>query len=90
MIEIKFDEKKRLGILTGDLFNEIREHFSVKNEAARFARRFSRFIPQRTYAITPTGRFEPCMFFEIKKFLANNQYPQKLNIEQTFFCAHKC
>ena len=86
MIEIKFDEKKRLGILAGDLFNEIREHFSVKNEAARFARRFSRFIPQRTYAITPTGRFEPCMFFEIKRFLANNQYPQKLDIEQNFFC----
>ena len=56
MISIKLDEKKRLGILSGNLFDEIREHFSVKNEAAHFARRFSRFIPQRTYAITPTGR----------------------------------
>jgi len=86
MINIKLDEKKRLGILSGDLFDEIREHFSVKNEAARFARRFSRFIPQRTYAITPTGRFEPCMFFEIKRFLANNQYPQTLDIDPAFFC----
>ena len=86
MINIKLDEKKRLGILSGDLFDEIRENFSVKNEAARFARRFSRFIPQRTYAITPTGRFEPCMFFEIKRFLANNQYPQTLDVDPSFFC----
>jgi len=84
MISISFDDKKRLGILSGDLFNEIREHFSVKNEAARFARRFSRFIPQRTYAITPTGRFEPCIYFEIKKFLTNNQYPQTIEITPEF------
>ena len=87
MINISFDDKKRLGVISGDLFNEIREHFSVKNEAARFARRFSRFIPQRTYVITPTGRFEPCMYFEIKKFLTNNQYPQ--NIETTSEFLHE-
>jgi superfamily II DNA or RNA helicase len=86
MIEIYLDSKKNLGILSGDLFNEIREHFSVKNETAKFARQYSRFIPQRTYAITPTGRFEPGMFFEIKKFLANNQYSEKLNVDTEFFC----
>jgi len=84
MINISFDDKKKLGVISGDLFNEIREHFSVKNEAARFARRFSRFIPQRTYAITPTGRFEPCIYFEIKKFLTNNQYPQKIETTPEF------
>jgi len=84
MIELKFDPKKRLGILSGDLFNEIRENFSIKNEAATFMRKYGRFIPQRTYAITPTGRFEPCMYFEIKKFITNNQYPQQIQVDDEF------
>jgi superfamily II DNA or RNA helicase len=84
MIEINFDSKKRLGILSGDLFEEIREHFSVKNESAAFMRRYGRFIPQRTYAITPTGRFEPGLYVEIKKFLTTNQYAQQLNTHDDF------
>jgi superfamily II DNA or RNA helicase len=77
MIYFKYDEKKQLGIIeTQDinLFNEIREHFSVKNENARFMRKYGRFLPPRTYAITPTGRFEPGLFFEIKKFLISKQH----------------
>jgi superfamily II DNA or RNA helicase len=74
MIKFDYDEKKRLGIISGDLFDEIREHFSVKNEAAHFMRRRGRFMPARTYAITPTGRFEPCLFTEIKKFITSRQY----------------
>ena len=74
MIKFQYDVKKRLGILSGDMFDEIREHFSVKNEAAHFMRRRGRFMPSRTYAITPTGRFEPCLYEEIKKFLTSQQY----------------
>jgi Type III restriction enzyme, res subunit/Pretoxin HINT domain len=74
MIKFGYDTKKKLGIVSGDLFDEIREHFSVKNEAAHFMRRRGRFMPSRTYAITPTGRFEPCLYIEIKKFLTSQQY----------------
>jgi superfamily II DNA or RNA helicase len=74
MIEFNFDSKKRVGILSGDMFDEIREFFSVKNEAAVFMRRYGRFMPPRTYAITPTGRFDPCLYFEIKKYIASRQY----------------
>jgi superfamily II DNA or RNA helicase len=84
MIDFLFDNKKRVGILSGDLFEEIRENFSVKNESATFMRRYGRFIPQRTYAITPTGRFEPSLFFEIKKFLVEKQYSDKINISDEF------
>ena len=34
-----------------DLFNRIRKHFSIINDAARFGRRYGRYIPQRKYAI---------------------------------------
>ena len=70
MINFGFDEKKNAGIISGDCFEEIRENFSVKNEAAFFMRRkYGRFLPQRTYAITPTGRFDPGLYFEIRKRL---------------------
>lgn len=84
MIKIAFDSKKRQGILSGDLFDQIRENFSVKNESATFMRKYGRFMPLRTYAITPTGRFDPCMYFELKKFLTNNQYTQQIEIDDEF------
>jgi len=81
MIKIEFDSKKNKAILSGDKFEEIRENFSVKNKAAAFLRRYSRYIPTRTYAITPTGRFDPCLTNEIKKFVVEKQYTSKLEID---------
>ena len=74
MVYFDLDKSKKFGILKGDHFNDIREFFSVKNEAARFARMRGRFIPSRTYAITPAGRVDPCMFYEITRFLLQNNY----------------
>jgi len=74
MIEFTYDSKKKVGILSGDMLSDIREHFSVKNEAAVFMRRYGRFMPPRTYAITPTGRFEPCMYFPIRDYIRSCQY----------------
>jgi superfamily II DNA or RNA helicase len=74
MIEFSYDVKKKVGILSGDMFADVREHFSVKNEAAVYMRRYGRFMPPRTYAITPTGRFEPCMYFAIKDYIRSCQY----------------
>ena len=71
---VYFDIDKNTGILSGDHFNDIREHFSVNNESARFARMRGRFIPSRTYAITPAGKLDPCLFFDITKFLLQNNY----------------
>ena len=84
MINFGFDEKKNAGIISGDCFEEIRENFSVKNEAAFFMRRkYGRFLPQRTYAITPTGRFDPGLYFEIRKYLASKQYVWEVKTEET-------
>jgi superfamily II DNA or RNA helicase len=74
MIEFTYDGKKKVGIISGDNLTDIREHFSVKNQAAVFMRRYGRFMPPRTYAITPTGRFEPGMYFAIKDYIRQSQY----------------
>jgi len=44
MINFQFDEKKDAGIITSSFLDEIREAFSVKNEAAFFMRKkYGRF-----------------------------------------------
>lgn len=70
MINLGFDSKKKKGIYQGDYFDEVKEYFSVKNEAAKFSR--NRFLPSRKYAITSTGRFDCCLLSEIIKYLEKN------------------
>jgi len=85
MIKIVLDKNKKKGVFIGDYFNETRTHFSVKNDAARFAQKFgNRFLPSRLYAITPTGRFDPCLYFEIQKFLKEYYNEEKLDVEHDF------
>lgn len=79
MIELNFDSKKRKGIYSGDYFNEVKEFFSVKNDAARFSR--NRFLPSRKYIITNTGRFDPCLLSEILKYLEKNTEYSRSNIK---------
>jgi superfamily II DNA or RNA helicase len=82
MISLEFDIKKKKGIYQGDYFDEVREHFSVKNDAAKFSR--NRFMPSRKYAITNTGRFDPCLLKDIINFLEKNtEYTiQKIKISK--------
>ena len=86
MITLSFDPKKGTGVLSGELFEEIRENFSVKNEAAFFVRRrYGRFLPQRTYAITPAGKFDPGLYYEIRKHLTSIQYTGSINTDESLF-----
>jgi len=79
-----YDEKKRVGLLSGTYFDQIRNIFSVENDAAKFARHYGRFIAKRKYIITPTGRFEPCLFFEIRKYVKDNNINVKLHQTEAF------
>jgi hypothetical protein len=75
LIKFSWDTKQKHGLISGDgdVFNSIREAFSVKNIAATF-NKHNPWIPQRKYAITPTGRFEPGLLFEIQKY-THTQFP---------------
>ncbi len=61
-----------------DLFENIREHFSVENIGARFARRYARFAPRRKYVITPTGTCELGMYWEVRQYLIKNQINEEI------------
>ena len=72
-IKFNYDPGRRQGIVSGDRFDELREAFSVHNDSAKFARYGgARYIPTRKYVITPAGRFETGLFFEIKKYILSN------------------
>ena len=81
-IHYDWEPGKNIATIKGDIdiFNHIREKFSVPNEQVRFQRRFSRYAPKRLYAITPTGRFAPGLFYDIRKFV-NETYK---NVNQTY------
>ena len=70
-----------------DIFNNIREHFSIKNTGASFARRkfggrsFS--IKDRKYAITPTGKFDIGLFYEIEKYIIDKQIVSDVTIDDS-------
>lgn len=87
MIELKYDAKKDKTIISGDYFNEIREHFSVENKAAFFMRKYNRFIPRRNYAITPTGRCDVCLADDIRKFLIKKNYAGTIKIDDALLDA---
>ena len=69
-ITIDYLPKRGLCRFSGDYFNEVREFFSVKNEGAFFMRKKGMgFVADRKYFITPTGMFEPGMFFDVCRFI---------------------
>jgi len=75
--------KRKIQLKTddSDLFDRIREHFSVENEGARFARYRGRFAARRKYAITGTGACEVGLYWEIRQYLISNQI--KIDVEVT-------
>jgi len=72
MINIKYNSCSQV-VLEGPELNIIREHFSVKNEAAHFQRRMGRFVPSRTYIITNNGKVDIGLLEEIIEFCMQKQ-----------------
>ena len=73
---------RKIQIRTEDssLFDKIREHFSVENEGARFARYRGRFAARRKYAITGTGNCEPGLYWDIRQYLIQEQIKVDIKI----------
>lgn len=83
-INFTLDKSGRKGVVSGDMFDEIREMFSVNNDAAKFMRYRSRFAPTRKYAITPAGKFDLGLYYEIKKYLLSQSVTGNINVDESF------
>lgn len=75
VIQFHYNKSRRQGQLLADpdTLALIRVYFSVKNENARFAKKYNKRIPDRKYAITPTGLFDFGLYLEIRKHLVDLQ-----------------
>ena len=80
MINIKFNSSSH-AVIDGPELDIIREHFSVKNDAVHFQRRYGRFVPPRTYVITNQGKVEIGLIEEIIKFCLQKQIKFELQKE---------
>lgn len=57
---------------TPELFTLIRDQFSEEKEGSEFAKRKNKHVPTRKFVITPTGRCQPGLFWEIRKYIRDN------------------
>ena len=82
MIQFDYDASARRGIITGDedVISEVTEHFSYENPGAKFARRIGRYIPERSYLITPTRRYDEGLTITIKTYIEKNFPGTEINI----------
>jgi len=76
-------EKGNIRIITDNL-DDIREHFSVKDDTARFRLRGrARFYSNpRIYCITPTGLFEPGLFFDILTYIKQEYTDIDIDVDE--------
>lgn len=80
MIRVDFDAKKKKGIISGSMFSEIREHFSIPNPAAKYNRSF--YIPKRIYPIAVTGHFDIGLMGDITKYIRSKNNDLKIEFTE--------
>ena len=84
-IKFDWDSSRRIGLMSGTFFKEIRNMMSIPNDGAKFARfRTNQYVQQRLYAITPTGRFDPCLYYDIKRLLKERDIKISINKTEEF------
>ena len=76
LIKLHYDSKTNKGQIICDqaVFYCIKTKFSVKNDAAKFAKKYGRRVPDRKYAIDKSGKFDFGLYKEIINVLIEDQY----------------
>jgi len=85
-VTFDYDSSRKKGIVVSDYLPNIREHFSVEDTQQAFKRRYAiGYRPQtRQYSITPQGRFEPRLVFQIIDFLRTQDIAFNVEITDKF------
>ena len=77
-VEFQYDSKRKEVKIVSEFLGNIKEAFSVKNEAAKF-NRYNRFLPRRIYAITAAGYCGIGLVPEIVDYLKTQDVPFDIN-----------
>jgi superfamily II DNA or RNA helicase len=81
-----YDSGRKKGVIVSDYLPNIREYFSVEDKNQAFRRRYAVGYrpPTRIYAITPQGRFNVKLVYEIHEFLKKQDIPFEINFSEAF------
>lgn len=79
---LKYIPQRNVIQYIGKYFNDVRHHFSVVNKHAAFVRRRGGFIPDRTYAITPTGTFQVGLLKDVLQFVKSKSDDVEIEIDK--------
>ena len=82
-IEFQYDPKRREVRIVSEFFDNIREHFSVKNKSAAF-NLLNPYLPKRLYSITPLGYCGLGLVGEIIKYITETRIPFKITFDEQF------
>lgn len=76
MITFHYDKVSGKGQIISDLviMTLLKKQFSIKNEAAKFMKKYGRTIPDKKYAIDKMGRFDFGLYKEILEFLQAEKF----------------
>lgn len=87
MIQFDYSKSTRKLIIKcddRDIFENMREHFSVEDKNAIFIQRRFRSrgvkLPSRKYVITPTGLCDLGLYWEVRRYLIANQITEDIKI----------
>lgn len=84
MAKFNYDSKKRKATIKIDQLDLVREHFSYPNEGAVFARRRGNwYVPQRSYIITPMGKYDVGMTLDIVRFIKRELPNEPIELDNT-------
>lgn len=79
-LNIQYNNSRRCACLTGDYIDIVKEHFSIPNKGAFFAKRMGyRNIPSRRYAITNAGNFGIGLIPRVIEFCKQSQIPYTID-----------
>lgn len=79
---IKTKKKMRIQC-DSHIFSQIREHFSVQNKNAVFAKRKNKFAASRKYIITPTGLCDVGMYDEFITYITREMPLMQVKVDET-------
>lgn len=93
MITLDYISGKRQGQIRCDktILEMVRNHFSIPNPDKKYCKdpRKKRFLPDRKSAITPTGLFNFGLYYEIRKYLIEQQITE-ITFTENFKKRLKC
>lgn len=79
-LNIEYNVGKKCACLTGMFVDLVKEHFSVPNKGAYFAKKLGyRNVPSRLYAITNAGNFGVGMIPRVVEFCKQSQIPYTID-----------